>query len=170
MSEQTNDDQSRMDTTGPSTDSRTAPTGRRVLTIDRSKWRRGGDGLGVVESLGFTYLRNSKGLMCCLGFDALACGLSPETIDAQPDPVSLYSERLLDSHEDYRDTRVVVKLERDEEDDYCREVARLSDAAERAVNHNDDPALADAVRERLIREDLIALGWDDVVFIDGPEE
>jgi hypothetical protein len=39
------------------------------LTIDRSKWRTGGDDLN--DKYGDTELLNSEGFMCCLGFFCL---------------------------------------------------------------------------------------------------
>ena len=44
------------------------------VTIDRSKWRRGDTGSGD------TQLLNKEGYMCCLGFCALAAGLTEEQI------------------------------------------------------------------------------------------
>lgn len=46
----------------------------RVLTIDRTRWYRG---QGDRES---RLLRSKDGKMCCLGFDALACGLEEKNI------------------------------------------------------------------------------------------
>jgi hypothetical protein len=48
------------------------------FTIDRSKWGRGcGDGI---------LLSPDDGKMCCLGFYALACGVSPSSINNQGFP------------------------------------------------------------------------------------
>ena len=43
----------------------------RTLVIKRSKWAR-----GILN--GYSALLNDKGNMCCLGFDARACGFGPK--------------------------------------------------------------------------------------------
>lgn len=62
----------------------------RTLTIDRSKWRCGGDGDDLQEKFGLTSLRDSlNGMQCCLGFDALSCGLTESHINNIGSPVGL---------------------------------------------------------------------------------
>lgn len=45
------------------------------LTIDRSTWRCGSDGIHR-RGHGITRLRNEQGFMCCLGHVASQCGVS----------------------------------------------------------------------------------------------
>lgn len=47
----------------------------RVLVIDRAKWRVGGGSQKLKYLCGRVALRNEEGFLCCLGFDALACGV-----------------------------------------------------------------------------------------------
>jgi hypothetical protein len=136
-----------------------------VLTIERSKWRRGGDSDELVSKYGLTYLLNDEGFMCCLGFDAVACGFSAADITYKPDPAE-FSEFDLGKFLEYAASRVVSTRQHDDEDDHDYTVTCLTEAANNAVMHNDDPKIDEQTRERLIRADLIALGWDDVVFID----
>lgn len=140
-------------------------TEKKVLTIDRARWRRGGDDSHLVAVSGITALLNDKGLMCCLGFDALACGLSSSRINSLADPCALFDEGELEGFEDYKEQRIQVTRRYDGEDDYHYDTAELTAAASSAITHNDDPKLSESEREQLIRADLIALGWDDVVFV-----
>lgn len=59
----------------------------RVLTIDRAKWRCGGSNKNSEQ--GYTQLLNDKDFMCCLGFDALACGYTKPQIIGRHYPSSL---------------------------------------------------------------------------------
>ena len=45
------------------------------VTIDRSKWRCGGDSEKTAHGPGDTALLGDKGFMCCLGFASKACGV-----------------------------------------------------------------------------------------------
>jgi hypothetical protein len=138
-------DSSRVDTTGNAASSRTASANEkapRILTIDRSKWYRG---MGGDYS---ALLRSSTGQMCCLGFDALARGLSASDIEDCADPTEV------DVAGEYRAAMFGDEI-------------HLAEAVHAAIRHNDEPRYSETERERLIREDLIALGWDDVVFVDG---
>lgn len=57
------------------------------LIIDRSKWRTGRD---IINETGnSTLLLNHEGFMCCLGFDALRCGIEPEDIKGIGEPDAL---------------------------------------------------------------------------------
>jgi hypothetical protein len=118
----------------------------KVLTIQRSKWYRG---QGSDES----YLLNCAGQMCCLGFDALARGLSAEDIEIAGDPSGVSF-----APEFYKEAMLVENIKNG--------WLECNDAVTKAIEHNDDPGIADAEREVLIREDLKALGWDDVLFVD----
>jgi hypothetical protein len=129
-------------------------TAPRVLTIDRSKWRRGRLGTGSPKLL------NEAGFMCCLGFEALACGLTPEQIINANYPFSLLEYGHIDATSDYAKSHIEV----DSETFYHSNTP----AAARAAIANDNPNIDEEERERRVRAALIELGLDDVVFIDGP--
>src|SRR6478736_6393894 len=57
------------------------PEGPLEVVIDRAKWHRGKGGPG-------SKLITFDGKMCCLGFDALACGLKHDDINLVCDPAS----------------------------------------------------------------------------------
>lgn len=128
-----------------------------VLEIDRRFWRRGGDhyisGQGENKSAkgdGPTKLLNEFDQMCCLGFDALAHGLTREQIlgcDYPADVTGFYEGAVPESYQESRG---------DSTDD--------GDPVTAAISANDDAALDEAERERRVRAALIELGWRDVVF------
>lgn len=122
----------------------------KVLTIERSKWRRGGSDHDGTQ--GPTALLNEKGLMCCLGFDALACGLLPGAIVGRVSPaeVTEFADTL---PSEYVNQRV-------------NSFGLNTLWVRAAMGHNDDSSLSSVGREAFIREDLKALGWDDVLFVD----
>lgn len=126
----------------------------KVLTIQRSKWRRG--------RKGSTYLLDTAGWMCCLGFDALACGIPTERILLKETPLAAfpYFDPI---PEHYADGRMVFRDVFDGGDSLVR---NHTDVVRAAMEHNDDSALTEPERERLVREDLMALGWSDVEFVD----
>ncbi len=131
---------------------------QKILTIERAKWRRGGNSHDMVVKFGGTRLLNDAGFMCCLGFDALACGLTRDQIAGKIFPSSLASRGLVDSESDYGRTRV-------KRNDNYPDLWDETEIVQRAMGHNDDPVLAEEDREALVRADLIELGWDDVVFV-----
>lgn len=51
-----------------------------TFTIDRSKWRCGGDKAKYSKGSGSTNLLNNDGYKCCLGFACLAAGLKEKDI------------------------------------------------------------------------------------------
>ena len=116
----------------------------KVLTIERSKWLRG----HVEES----YLRDDQGRMCCLGFDAVACGLTPEQITWIAEPSELDTDGL---PEEYIRHRFMFDRE------------AVSMPIEHAIRINDDSSyLHDSDREAALIPVLKQLGYDDVQFID----
>jgi hypothetical protein len=143
-----------------------------VLTIERAKWRRGGTGkrpddkveaIGALDiEFGPTLLLNDKGLMCCLGFDALACGLSADQIVGAGEPSDIKTLKVYDEEADeyipredlspallkYYDTRI-----------------NHGAIVEKAIAANDADGVDDAERESEIRQLLHRLGWEDVVFV-----
>jgi hypothetical protein len=66
------------------------------LIIDRSRWRTGGANYN--ETHGSTYLLNSKGYMCCLGFYCLQLGeLTENEIRGIGFPEDIRSDNLNDN-------------------------------------------------------------------------
>ena len=126
----------------------------RVLTIDRSKWRKGGDRMDHIQ--GTTRLLNDKGYMCCLGFDALASGIPREVILGRDTPADIVNETEHHVPDDYEITRL------------CSTHGMLdnSQAVNAAMEANDEPRLDEITREARVRKALIDLGWDDVEFIN----
>lgn len=121
----------------------------KVLTIQRSTWQRG--------EHPDTALLNAAGKMCCLGFDAIACGLPAHLIESEGEPCCIQTSELMAFPDYLRSPRFVA----DAWGDYNQ-----STLIDRAIKHNDNPDISEPEREQLIREDLIALGWDDVQFVD----
>ncbi len=108
------------------------------LVIDRAKWLRGS---------GDSVMRDHDGRMCCLGFDAVAAGVSPCDIVRCTEPRDIEN---IDHYPDYRESRL-----------YAR-------AVHEAMRINDDPLLTDADRERQLTPVLMSFGWDAVWFVgDG---
>lgn len=119
---------------------------KKVLTIERSLWVRGG---GRTRYLyGDAALLNEKGRMCCLGFDALACGLQQEDILHVEMPADIISKVVT---KEYYETRMNVYT---------------NSAVCRAQILNDDRNITDEEREAQLIPVLKELGWDEVVFID----
>jgi hypothetical protein len=58
------------------------------VTIDRAKWRTGRNSANATGS-GYTFLLNSKGYMCCLGFCCKAAGILDAAIDEILEPSDL---------------------------------------------------------------------------------
>jgi len=59
------------------------------VVIKGSEWRRGGNTNDGDDKWGDTALLNSKGLMCCLGIDWLACGGHKDDIYMVGDPMEI---------------------------------------------------------------------------------
>jgi hypothetical protein len=121
---------------------------RRVLTVDRGKWLCG----SLRESVfGISRLRNDAGMMCCLGFDAIACGVPADRIRGAFRPGDLETKGLPES---YVASRVNTKGQRH--------------PVELAIAANDARAISQQERERRVRKHLMKLGWDDVRFVGKP--
>jgi hypothetical protein len=129
----------------------------RVLTIDCATWRYGGL---ANEQNGKTALLNREGFMCCLGFDALACGLGREDILDAEEPENV---RWLHADRDsalrrYKETRI----------DAHSAWAAINDAI--AANDSQGFGLTFPKRCQRVRTALMKLGWDDVVFVNVPAQ
>lgn len=123
---------------------RSVESAPKVLTIDRSLWLRGNPNNSK--------LRDSDGKMCCLGFDALACGVKDWQITDVGNPGAV-----MGAPSEYIETRV-----RRAKDTFENDIHR-------AIDINDDPMIDDNEREAKLINVLKQLGWDDVRFVDGNE-
>lgn len=126
----------------------------KTLVIDRTKWRRGGDAPSLARERGGTYLLNDINLMCCLGFDALACGISRDAIFERADPAEIVANSPDCAPDSYAETRIA-----------SREGGN-SNAVTDAITVNDMPGLTDAQREAKLVPLLKQLGWDAVEFVN----
>lgn len=127
----------------------------KVLTIERAKWRRGGDTPEKVAEFGETVLLNDSGLMCCLGFDAHACGIPKKNLLGVGNPSDLAAEDLVRHGSRYAQMRLVRRVDRWVD----------NGAVLRAIKANDSRRLSERQREARIRRELKSLGWDDVRFV-----
>lgn len=106
--------------------------------IDRSKWARGGEA--------HTFLLNSSNRrMCCLGFYALACGVTKHDIQER----SAYYDLM------YPASREIPS-----------ELAPHGGLHDRLVNANDNGEIPGHVREERITELFASIGVG-VEFVDG---
>lgn len=120
----------------------------RVLTIDRSKWRVGGSGRELCSLKGYTKLLNEKGMMCCLGFDSLACGFTANEIGGRFYPSGLARDKSGAAKAKARIPHLITF-----EDDFCRE----SEFAQRAIEINDG-RLSASSREKKLKEHYATIG------------
>lgn len=108
---------------------------KKTVVIDRARWLTGRYDRN--SSVGPTYLLNSKGMMCCLGF-ALnqVCGVPKKDLRSKPMPRHLIVERNLEPF--------AWTSKRDWEQQYARCDSTLTwDAS----SINDDDSFTDAERE-----------------------
>lgn len=122
----------------------------KVLTINRAKWTRG------VLNLP-SKLLNSAGYMCCLGFDALACGVPSDVLDGIGEPYELADSA------DVSYLRDRVNYNDSDDDDPTPLNSVLVD---KAIDINDDLEITDNEREAKLIPILKQLGWDEVRFVD----
>lgn len=115
------------------------------VVVDMKTWRRGGEEFD--EEHGQTFLLNSKGNMCCLGFVARAYGISEDNIRGvgEPDdieglasleesPAKLYPSLVMDIHE---------------ESPFLGQIFKCTYLASKAMLINDDSHLTD--EERIVK-------------------
>lgn len=99
------------------------------FVIDRSKWHRG-------TAAGSRLLRLDNGKMCCLGFYALACGLTPEAIQDE----CLYRQLSIEAQAELPHELLEKALH------------------QFLVMTNDSPELSDHRREKLITDNFATIG------------
>lgn len=124
----------------------------RQLVIDRSRWARG-DKSCLLDS--------QTGQMCCLGFVALAYGVSAETIRDVSEPSEL-------SPCDVPPAYCDAHFDCDSCGDPACNCARYTskEAVLHAIVVNDSPTLTDPEREVQLTPILQHLGFDEVLFVD----
>jgi len=122
------------------------------LIIDRSRWLRGSEGSSAL----LVRVMDEDPQMCCLGFHALACGLSEKEIENQPYPSSLdtYPESWLMLEQEVWGPLSSTPNVRS----WDRVLALINDAS----------AVDDATREAWLTEGFRELGGYEVEFVDGP--
>lgn len=126
----------------------------KILTIVRSQWYRG-------HRFGSYLLRAADGKMCCLGFDAIACGLDKEMIEQIGNPY----EVVVDWH-DALPPEYLSSTRFDRVDNYNGETTQAQIINE-AIQINDDEHISDEEREAKLIPLLKRIGgYDDVVFVD----
>ncbi len=136
----------------------------KVLVINRATWRRGGDDDKELKyRFGRTQLLNEKGFMCCLGFDAVACGVPTVALIDQNEPCELGPDDRVPA--EYLESRLEALREYDDDDEYYTTSFGNVQAVFEAMDLNDDKNIDDAERERRLVPVLKQLGWDDVVFV-----
>jgi hypothetical protein len=130
------------------------PTKGKTLVIKRSRWLRGTED---------TCLRDGHGDMCCLGFDAWACGVSADDIENISDPCDLYISISMDAADilwednllSYFKTRMKFEAGGNTKD------------VELAIEINDREGISDTEREKRLIPVLKRIGGYKVVkFID----
>lgn len=114
------------------------------LTIVRSRWARGGIN-------GPSRMLNDHGNLCCLGFLGRACGYPDYLLQRRPDPVSVVRAQL---HTQCSFPKGLLT------DGDC-----LTDIGHSLVNANDNPTLAEDVREEHIASLMTEIGVE-VTFVD----
>lgn len=139
------------------------------LTIDRSRWSRGeGAGDGACIRL----LRQSDNKMCCLGFFALACGLTEKQILEMGEPQEPLNDHRLPPPAPYaflveadpQEDREPIAWDENDEPVFPYEWSPTTTANELMAT-NDDPMPED-VREQRIASHFARQGVE-VEFVDG---
>lgn len=113
------------------------------FTIDRSKWRCGGEGPNK-RGLGGTFLLNETGFMCCLGHVAGQLEASPDSLIGVGDPCSVKG----------KDLGILVEYEKRWE---CERTCN-SILAGRAIAINDNETYCDNDREQALQTLFQAYG------------
>lgn len=120
------------------------------LTIDRERWSRGGKQA--------TYLLDSHGQMCCLGFYSLACGFTEAEIKLKALPTDLCSRETSPKNK-----RAWKKL-------FSKHVTHnTSEKEDLFAAINDRKSISDKMRESLLTKEFAEIGVD-VKFVGGKKE
>lgn len=123
------------------------------FTIDRRTWLRG---QGSMNSA----LLTAKGCMCCLGFRAIASGLSRDQILGCSDPASVYEQKRVGSGIMAIDGALVVrKFNGNVDMGVC-----VSSSCHLIISVNDGPSISDSTREHSLTSLFETIG-DEVEFV-----
>lgn len=124
----------------------------KVLEIDRQTWNN-----AATQHLHQpTALLDGSGSMCCLGFDALACGYTRDQLRGHQTPSQLATAHTILPGYETRVRTITVALMN------CNTIL-----ASDAMELNDDPEISKAAREAKLIPILKELGgYDDVRFIN----
>ncbi len=128
------------------------------VTVKRSEWYRG---KGSDRSRLLIADGPSAGQMCCLGFAALASGLTEKQITNVPMPMNLVRNGTVDISDLHSALQACVDGSDDDEGEEWQDSAVGNDLAE----FNDDPEIDDPTRE----ERLISAGAEigiNFTFVD----
>lgn len=128
----------------------------KTLTIDRSKWRTGGNNEHQTGR-GETLLLNEFGHMCCLGFYCLQSGIYENRLKGAAAPYNL--DYVLKDND--VDMRLVLSGFEDEDGDYILENTKFTDEA---IAINDKQDIDSETREHQITEHFARFGVE-VVFV-----
>lgn len=133
------------------------------ITIDRSKWRRGGDNQ---EDAGETELLNELGFMCCLGFICLAEGFSKTEILYAGEPSDIRVDVWDETCREKAANLLEFEMDDEEDDGEIPEVL-TKEIVEKAIKINDDEHYApdDLYREQRLKS--LFRGIYDLEFVDG---
>lgn len=132
------------------------------ITIDRSKWRRGGDNQ---KDAGETCLLNNEGFMCCLGFISLAEGFAEDEILGAGEPSDM---KIAWNAEARRMAENLLEFEMDdEEDDGEIPEVLTKEIVEKAIKINDSENIDyDHPHREVFLKELFD-GIYDLEFVDG---
>ena len=138
----------------------------RQLVIDRTKWLRGlmydvnhnAIGSSLLTYAKLTEDSDSIDLMCCLGFDCLNLGFTPEQIESceMPEDAANNNPEAYALHRKLRDAQLVELTgyvpSEDDDDDIYTGVARSTDITTRLASIKDDRSISDETREYAIKQ------------------
>jgi hypothetical protein len=123
------------------------------FVIDRARWARGGNTDPV-------QLRDADGMMCCLGFYALACGLGTGTITG----IAEYDDIPLESIGAIPEDLATVKSELRDYEDGVETFISTTQVCDSLMTTNDQETLDELARENAITDLFKKIGVE-VTFV-----
>jgi|SRR6266853_4115629 len=124
------------------------------VVIDRKKWYRGLNSGVSALLIGPERVHDepeAEGKMCCLGFTALACGISREKITDRPTPSSLIGKYPLSEDNPF------LKLFVSNPMGTGRDLQ--SNSCDRMISTNDDSHIDDKKRESILTDEAEQTGF-----------
>lgn len=128
------------------------------FTIDRSKWRCGGDSSVTMRGVGDTELLNPEGFMCCLGQVSKQCGVSDGELLERLTPRVLAHESAKKVSPFLVEIKKLKRYEEGDEDPLWHK--RATALCETAMNINDDMSRSDEEREKDLTNLFAANGYE----------